>query len=85
MFYNVIEIQSMYNKSYAACINDKDRVFMPNAKENKKMQQITIKLKVNDLNRLREYADKKGGNPVSHYIREAVSEYLENHEDKSGK
>ena len=43
------------------------------------MQQITLKLKVDDLNRLKEYADKKGGNPVSHYIREAVSEFLENH------
>lgn len=48
------------------------------SKEKVKMQQITIKLKVDDLNRLRTYADKKGGNPVSHYIREAVSEYLEN-------
>ena len=46
----------------------------------KRCKQITIKLKVDDLNRLREYADNKGGNPVSHYIREAVSEYLENHE-----
>lgn len=49
-------------------------------KEKVKMQQITMKLKVKDLNRLREYADKKGGNPVSHYIREAVSEFLENHD-----
>lgn len=47
--------------------------------ETKRMKQITIKLKVDDLNRLKEYADKKGGNPVSHYIREAISEYLENH------
>ena len=53
---------------------------MANVKENKKMQQITIKLKADDLNRLRIYADKKGGNPASHYIREAVSEYLEKHE-----
>jgi predicted DNA binding CopG/RHH family protein len=52
---------------------------MSASKENKKMQQITIKLKVDDLNRLREYADTKGGNPVTHYIREAVSEFLENH------
>ena len=70
---------------YIICIihvylNCKDREFMANVKENKKMQQITIKLKADDLNRLRIYADKKGGNPVSHYIREAVSEYLENHE-----
>lgn len=49
-------------------------------KEKRKMQQITIKLKVDDINRLKEYADKKGGNPVSHYIREAVSEYLDKHE-----
>jgi predicted DNA-binding protein len=48
-------------------------------KKIKRMQQITIKLKVEDLDRLREYADKKVGNPVSHYIREAVSEFLENH------
>lgn len=53
---------------------------MPASKQTKKMQQITIKLKVDDINRLKEYADKKGGNPISHYIREAVSEYLENHE-----
>ncbi len=52
---------------------------MPNIKENMKMQQITINLKVDDLNRLRKYADTKGENPVSHYIREAVAEYLENH------
>jgi hypothetical protein len=33
---------------------------------------INIVSIVDDLNRLREYADKKGGNQVSHYIREAV-------------
>lgn len=48
-------------------------------KKKVKMQQITIKLKADDLNRLKEYANLKGGNPVSHYIREAVAEYLENH------
>lgn len=53
---------------------------MATIEENKKMKQITIKLKVEDLNRLRRYADKKGGNPISHYIREAVVEYLEKHE-----
>ena len=52
---------------------------MVKVKENIKMQQLTLKLKVEDLNKLREYADTKGGNPVSHYIREAVSEYLEKH------
>ncbi|MGZ4857404.1 MAG: ribbon-helix-helix protein, CopG family [Methanobacteriaceae archaeon] len=52
---------------------------MSASNENRKMQQITIKLKVDDLNRLRKYADKKVGNPITHYIREAVSEYLENH------
>ena len=57
-------------------------IYMSNVKENIKMQQLTIKLKVDDLNKLRDYADKKGGNPVSHYIREAVSEYLENHYKK---
>jgi predicted DNA binding CopG/RHH family protein len=54
--------------------------FMSKDKENKKMQQITIKLKVDDLNRLKDYADTKGGNPVSHYIREAVAEFLDNRE-----
>ena len=54
-------------------------ILMVKVKENIKMQQLTIKLKVDDLNKLREYADKKGGNPVSHYIREAVSEYIEKH------
>ncbi|MFY9638572.1 MAG: ribbon-helix-helix protein, CopG family [Methanobacterium sp.] len=53
---------------------------MATEKEIKKMQQITIKLKVDDLNRLKEYAEKKGGNPVSHYIREAVAEFLDHHE-----
>ncbi len=47
------------------------------------MQQITLKLKVDDLERLRRYADIKGGNPVSHYITEAVSEYLEKHYKES--
>ena len=56
--------------------------FMTTEKEIKKMQQITIKLKIADLNRLKEYADKKGGNPVSHYIREAVAEFLDNRDNK---
>ena len=51
---------------------------MSASNENKKMQQITIKLKREHLDKLKKYADTKGGNPVSHYIREAVFEYLEN-------
>lgn len=47
--------------------------------EKVKMQQITMKLKTDDLNLLKEYANLKCGNPVSHYIREAVAEYLEKH------
>jgi len=54
---------------------------MPSSKEKIPMQQITLKLKVDDLNLLKEYAEKKGGNPVSHYIREAVAEFLENHDN----
>jgi hypothetical protein len=50
-------------------------------KETVNMQQLTPKLKIDDLNRLKEYADKKGGNPISHYIREAVSEFLKNHNE----
>ena len=74
----------MYNESYKIHTKTyrKGRI-MVDTKEKVKMQQITIKLKVDDLNRLREYADKKGGNPVSHYIRESVAEYLENHDKHS--
>ena len=39
-----------------------------------------VKIKAQDLNRMKKYALKKGGNPVNHYIREAIAEYLENHE-----
>jgi len=53
---------------------------MPKSTEKIPMQQITLKLKVDDLNRLKEYANKKGGNPVSHYIREAVAEFLDKHQ-----
>jgi hypothetical protein len=53
---------------------------MPSSREKIPMQQITLKLKVDDLKRLSNYADKKGGNPVSHYIREAVAEFLEKHQ-----
>lgn len=70
----------MYNKCLKTYIPNplNGEIIMP-VKDKKQMQQITIKLKVDDLNHLKEYADRKGGNPVSHYIREAVSEYLENH------
>jgi len=47
-------------------------ILMSTVKENIKMQQLTIKLKFDDLDRLKDYAFKRGGNPVSHYIREAV-------------
>jgi len=60
--------------------NDINGDLMPSSKEKIAMQQITLKLKVDDLKRLSNYADKKGGNPLSHYIREAVAEYLINHE-----
>lgn len=62
---------------------DKVGVKMSTDNKTKRMKQITIKLKVDDLNRLKDYADKKGGNPVSHYIREAISEYLEIHYPKN--
>lgn len=39
-----------------------------------------VTLKADDLHRIKEYSKRKGGNPVNHYIREAVAEYLENHE-----
>jgi hypothetical protein len=56
---------------------------MPSTTEKIPMQQITLKLKVDDLNRLREYGENKGGNPISHYIREAVAEFLEKHEQNN--
>lgn len=39
-----------------------------------------IKLNVSDLNRIKKYAARRGGNPVNHYIREAIAEYLVKHE-----
>jgi len=78
--YNLINVQKITWYMYTKSVGKGTK--MTPSKKNKKMQQITIKLKVVDLNRLREYADKKGGNPVSHYIREAVAEYLEKHYDK---
>jgi len=68
-------------KSYSTYIdNVTNGDLMPKSTEKIPMQQITLKLKVDDLNRLKEYANKKGGNPVSHYIREAVAEFLDKHQ-----
>ena len=39
-----------------------------------------IKIKAKDLRRIKNYAVRKGSNPVNHYIREAIAEYLEKHE-----
>ena len=50
------------------------------SKENKKMTQISLKLPVKQLNALREYANRKGETPISYHIRQAIAEYLENHE-----
>ena len=51
---------------------------MSACKENRKMQQITIKLKVEDLNRLGSMQIQRVTTLVT-YIREAVSEFLDNH------
>jgi len=68
-------------KSYSTYIdNVTNGDLIPKSTEKIPMQQITLKLKVDDLNRLKEYANKKGGNPVSHYIREAVAEFLDKHQ-----
>lgn len=70
----------MYNKSYSTCIPNSVKWGLIMAATNKvKMQQINTKLKSEDLNHLREYADKKGGNTVSHYIKETVAEFMEIH------
>jgi hypothetical protein len=50
---------------------------MSAVKENENMQQLTIKLKIERLNRLKEYGDKTG-NSLSHYIRKLSWKYLEN-------
>lgn len=41
---------------------------------------MIVNLKAKDMQRINRYAKKKGGNPVNHYIREAIAEYLEKHE-----
>jgi predicted DNA-binding protein len=56
-----------------------------NTKENrsnqkKPMEQISLKLPLNQLNELREYAKRKGQTPISYHIRQAIAEYLENHQ-----
>ncbi len=50
------------------------------SKEKKPMEQISLKIPVNQLNALRNYANRKGETPVSYHIRQAIAEYLENHE-----
>lgn len=55
---------------------------MGNDKKGGKFEQITVKIRKKDLLRLKDYANTKGGNPYSYYIREAIIEYLENHEKK---
>lgn len=48
-------------------------------KEKKPMEQISLKIQLNQLQDLREYADRKGQTPISYHIRQAIAEYLENH------
>ena len=47
--------------------------------EKKPMEQISLKIPLNQLQDLREYADRKGQTPISYHIRQAIAEYLENH------
>lgn len=44
------------------------------------MEQISLKIPVRLLKELKEYAYRKGETPVSYHIRQAIAEYLENHE-----
>jgi len=46
----------------------------PKSKEH--MEQITIKLPPNMINKLRDLS-KKSYNPISHHIRQAIAEYLD--------
>jgi metal-responsive CopG/Arc/MetJ family transcriptional regulator len=50
------------------------------SKEKKPLEQISLKIPGKLLNDLRNYADRKGETPISYHIRQAIAEYLENHE-----
>jgi metal-responsive CopG/Arc/MetJ family transcriptional regulator len=49
------------------------------SKERKQMEQISLKIPVQLLGDLKEYAYRKGETPISYHIRQAIAEYLENH------
>lgn len=50
------------------------------SKEKKQMEQISLKIPVKLLGDLKEYANRKGETPISYHIRQAIAEYLENHQ-----
>lgn len=50
------------------------------SKEKKQMEQISLKIPVKLLEDLKEYAYRKGETPISYHIRQAIAEYLENHQ-----
>lgn len=49
------------------------------SKENKQMEQISLKIPSKLLGDLKEYAYRRGETPISYHIRQAIAEYLENH------
>jgi len=51
------------------------------SKEKKPMEQISLKIPTKQLERLRNYAERKGETPISYHIRQAIAEYLENHNE----
>ena len=44
------------------------------------MLQVTIKVKPEDRQRLKDYANKKGGSPAAHHVRVAIAEYLDKYD-----
>lgn len=42
---------------------------------------IGLKLDKKQLDRLKDYAKRKGGSPISHHIRIAIAEYLEKYDE----
>lgn len=54
---------------------------MARPRDKEKMLQVTIKVKGDDWQRLKEYAERKGGSPAAHHVRVAIAEYLEKYDN----
>ena len=84
------ELDRIYCDAYDKYINDfdcencciKKRYNIPPGKCRYYGEYIVqvLKLKADNMRRLKKISNKKGGNPVSHYIREAIAEYIDKYE-----